>query len=51
MYEILLIAHGKTYHDSEFQNLTEEQAEKICEMWGWTYDDGKQSYTMAIAKQ
>ncbi len=25
---------------------TEEQATKECEEWGWSYDDGKESYFM-----
>lgn len=24
--------------------LTEEKAQNFCEMWGWSYDDGKNSY-------
>lgn len=24
--------------------LTEKQAEKFCEMWGWSYDDGYNNY-------
>lgn len=28
-------------------NITEKQAEKQCEMWGWMYDDGKYSYYMS----
>lgn len=27
-------------------NITEAQAEKMCEQWGWSYDDGKYSYYM-----
>lgn len=28
-------------------NITEKQAEKQCEMWGWMYDDGEYSYYMS----
>lgn len=24
--------------------VSEEYAERFCEMWGWSYDDGKYSY-------
>ena len=27
--------------------ITEAQAEKMCEQWGWTYDDGNHSYYMS----
>lgn len=26
----------------------EEDAEKFCEMWGWSYDDGHYSYWLFI---
>ncbi len=25
-------------------NITKEEAEKFCELWGWSYDDGEHSY-------
>lgn len=25
-------------------NMTKEEAEKFCELWGWSYDDGEHSY-------
>ncbi len=28
-------------------NITEAQAEKMCEEWGWMYDDGRHSYYMS----
>lgn len=29
-------------------DLTEAQAERFCEMWGWSYDDGKKSYWLEM---
>ncbi len=28
--------------------LSRTAAEKICEQWGWSYDDGKYSYWMYV---
>lgn len=25
-------------------NITKEEAEKFCDLWGWSYDDGEHSY-------
>lgn len=30
---------------------TESEAEKFCESWGWSYDDGKHSYLLSIATE
>lgn len=32
-------------------HMTEANAVKFCEMWGWFYDDGKRSYAMLIEKE
>ncbi len=32
-------------------HLTEAQALKMCEMWGWFYDDGCKSYGMDLEKE
>lgn len=29
-------------------NVTEEEAERTCEEWGWIYDDGHKAYWMSI---
>lgn len=51
VFEILLTdRQGNVTHDEDFQGLTESQAEKICEMWGWSYDDGCERYGMQIAE-
>lgn len=28
-----------------------EDAEKFCEMWGWSYDDGRCSYWLDVEKE
>ena len=44
----LIITNRKTGERSILEEgLTERQAEKECEEWGWMYDDGKQSYYMS----
>lgn len=30
---------------------TEREAEKCCEEWGWSYDDGHHSYWMDIEEE
>ena len=32
-------------------HMTEAQAFKMCESWGWFYDDGCKTYGMAIEKE
>ena len=32
-------------------HLTETQAMKMCEAWGWTDDDGSKRYTMIIEEE
>lgn len=31
-----------------FGPTTEEKADRFCEQWGWTYDDGKCSYWLSV---
>ena len=32
-------------------HMTEAQAFKMCESWGWFYDDGYKTYGMAIERE
>ena len=32
-------------------HMTEAQAFKMCEMWGWTYDDGRKGYYMDLEEE
>ncbi len=38
-----------TYKTEEIlaTGLTEEEAEELCESWGWNYDDGEHSYWLS----
>lgn len=43
----IIITNKRTKEESLFGTYkAEEEAESICEAWGWNYDDGKQSYWM-----
>lgn len=51
MFTVIAIRKGSkeekilgTYH-------IEEDAEKFCEMWGWSYDDGHHSYWLCIEEE
>ena len=48
IYMFSVYITDKVTHEQSIleSNLTEEQAESICEEWGWTYDDGHRSYWM-----
>lgn len=44
---IVTLTNKATHEESIFATFTDgEKASKMCEEWGWTYDDGKQSYWM-----
>ena len=50
-YKVLVTPKGTDKTQVYENNLTEEQAQKICEAWGWSYDDGKISYWMRYEEQ
>ena len=31
-----------------FGPTTEDNAERFCEQWGWSYDDGRHSYWLGL---
>lgn len=41
-----VIGTSKTTREEKIikDNITKEEAEKFCELWGWSYDDGEHSY-------
>ena len=48
----LLITNRKTGEITILEtDLTERQAERECEQWGWMYDDGYQSYYMSYEEK
>lgn len=47
MYNII-ITNRRTGEQSILEsNLTEQQAEKMCEEWGWMYSDDNNTYYMS----
>ena len=51
MYRVVKILKGTEETTTLEDNLTEEQAETICERWGWSYDDGHNSYWLGIEEK
>lgn len=46
MFSIIIENKSESY--VMVTGITEQEAEKICESWGWSYDNGKRSFTMSI---
>lgn len=50
--KIVLIDKATMKETTFADNLTEQEAESICESWGWNYCDEKgQSYWMSIEEE
>lgn len=47
LYNIVLTRKGTEERSILSYGITEAQAERECEQWGWSYDDGKHSYYMS----
>lgn len=45
-YNVVGIAKGSDSKIIIEPHMTEPQALKMCESWGWVYDDGVKSYNM-----
>jgi len=43
-YRVIATLKGTEKETILKDNLTEKQAEKFCDSWGWSYDDGQKSY-------
>lgn len=46
MYSVVI--ENKTESYVMATGITEQEAENICESWGWSYDNGKQSFRMSF---
>lgn len=47
LYNLVLTRKGTNERSILSYGITEAQAERECEQWGWSYDDGKHSYYMS----
>lgn len=47
-FNVVITKKGTKEQSILESNLTEAKAEKMCEEWGWSYDDGEHSYFMGI---
>lgn len=51
MFKVIATLKGTEQTKVLESNLTEEQAESFCESWGWSYDDGHNSYWLGYEEQ
>ena len=48
MHSIIIESRTKSECYVLATGITEQEAENICESWGWSYDNGKQSFRMSF---
>ena len=50
MYNIIITNRRTGEQSILMSNLTEQQAEKECEEWGWMFSDGENTYYMSYKR-
>ena len=48
MFSVIGIGKATGQEIKLLSNVSEEVAERFCEEWGWSYDDGKRAYWTEI---
>jgi hypothetical protein len=51
MFTVIAIHKGSKEEKKLGTYDNEQDAEKFCEMWGWSYDDGCHSYWLCIEEE